>query len=119
MYLVSLTGPFFGYLLRKIAQQEVQDGKRYFQLLHNLLFLVTLSVVGYALWASIQFLWLTVFLVIGANLFVLQLKRKLHPGFAYGLFLLPAFLHSFHTVTASVIFIYGLPVGTLYHGTRS
>jgi len=93
--LIALLGQFFGLLLAKLTKEELKPGKKYFSIL-RVVFLISILV----------FLFLkgfNVFYFLGGLLVGLIIRKEY---FYFGLI-------SNNPVSASLIFIYGLPYGTL------
>lgn len=118
MLLFSLAGIIFGLALTYIAPEELAAGKKYFILSKRLLFVMISLVIIYYLsvGAQVQYLLLFTALLSSAFIFDFKTKRRGHYGFHYLFFVLPYFLimdQTFHLILASLIFLYGLPVGSL------
>ena len=121
---VSLTGIIFGLLLAKIAPEEMEDGKKYFIFIKRLLFIIILVVVSYYFIVVGMMIYFSLFLLLMIILFILELKlknKKLEIS-NYIIFIAPYFLinqRSFHLTLASLIFLYGLPLGSLLKSAYS
>ena len=86
----SFTGILLGWLLAKIAPEELKHGQKYFQLLKQVLFLA-ISLAGLILmWKQNSWLWFFIILVISIGLYVTNLKQKYFPTslFEYLLYIL-------------------------------
>lgn len=118
MLLFSLTGIIFGLSLTYIAPEELAAGKKYFILSKRVLFVMISLVIIYYLSAGKQVQYLLLFTALLSSLFIFDFKtkRRGYYGFHYLFFVLPYFLNentAFHLILASLIFLYGLPVGSL------
>jgi hypothetical protein len=109
--LVALLGIVAGYGLRRMAPEEFSEGKKYFIALKWIFLLSIVSLIGYYL-IAINWLY-AVFFVILMGVASLCGKRGL--GASYIIMVIPYFLFTSERVAvAALIFLYGLPVGTLY-----
>ena len=94
-YIISLLGQYIGYILASKTKEELKQGKKYFKLTC----LILLLLIGvYSLTVSFN----VILLVIGLILGFLIRKEYLYFG-----------LISNNVFIASLIFIFGLPYGTL------
>lgn len=114
--LISLCGIAAGVGLGYIAKEEIVLGKKYLQVLRYVLSFVILSTALFYFLQSQQWILLSVSILIWALLIILSLKWKweileipFYLLFAGFYILIP--LES--TLIASLIFLYGLPVGSL------
>jgi|SRR3989338_8536912 len=100
-YIISLLGQYIGYILASKTKEELKQGKKYFKLTC----LILLLLIGvYSLTVSFN----VILLVIGLILGFLISKEYLYFG-----------LISNNVFIASLIFIFGLPYGTLnYKNTK-
>ena len=94
-YIISLIGQYIGYLLASKTKEELKEGEKYFKL--TCLFLLLITGI-YSLIISFNIILLTIGLILG---FLIS-KEYLYFG-----------LISNNVFTASLIFIFGLPYGTL------
>lgn len=109
--LISLTGIVFGIILAKISPEEMLPGEKYFILIKRVLFILTSVVIFY----FTELIFAIPFVILAVVLFVLDLKLKikwLEIG-NYIIFIVPYFFHFRPELLASLIFLYGLPAGTL------
>lgn len=126
--LLSLSGLLFGLALAYIAPEELKAGKKYFLWLKRILFIVIAVVIADQLASPFPkkiILWiiLIIFLLASVILFILNLIKKKHfqetfsrEIFNYILFFIPYFFMGStegKLLIASLIFLYGLPAGTL------
>ena len=114
--LISLTGIIFGIILAKIAPEELSAGKKLFLIIKRTLFILIFFLVNYYL---IQKIFIIIpFTILMIILFVMELKTNniLYEIATYLLFIIPYFFiaeQSIQLLLASLIFLYGLPTGTL------
>ncbi len=115
--LLSLTGIIAGIALSFIAPEELKPGWKYFRMVKLGLFIVLAGVIGYSFWSRQNFIGVGIFAVLAIILFIINLKfrQRWLELINYLLFITPYFFQSdqFQIMTASVIFLYGLPAGTL------
>ena len=117
--IIALIGIIIGVLLGRIAPEELNKGKKYFILLKKILFLIMLIVLGYFLKGN--YLLLTLSQIIGFGLFYLNIKKYgwYLEGINYLFFVVFYFLNTdfnFKLIISSLLFFYGLPLGSLiYH----
>tara|TARA_Y100000310_G_C20271301_1_gene618156 strand:- start:88 stop:468 length:381 start_codon:yes stop_codon:yes gene_type:complete len=114
----SLTGIFFGYLLTRIAPEELKSGRKYFVLIKRILFILISVFVSFYFIQYVSLLVTLIFVVLFILVFVLQLKIKKTwtELFPFVIFLSSVIFYSeqnFYLVLSSLMFIYGLPVGSL------
>ncbi len=94
-YIISLLGQYIGYLLASKTKEELKQGEKYFKLIC----LILLLIIGfYSLILSFDIILLIIGLILG---FLIR-KEYLYFG-----------LISNNVFLASLIFIFGLPYGTL------
>ncbi len=116
--LLSFTGPLFGLALALIASEELKAGRPYLSWLKRIIFVIIIAVIAVQLAFPPQWLGMILFLSAGLVFFALELKKTsqnslFREGFHYLLFVLAYFLISEKLLAASLIFLYGLPLGTL------
>ena len=124
--LISLLGILFGYLLAKIAPEELKDGRKYFLLMKKILFVALFLIINYYFLINKSYSYLVTFTILCIILFLidlklnLKLKLKLKSQYMeianYIVFIIPYFLIpqiNFQLLIASLMFIYGFPIGTL------
>lgn len=115
--LSSLTGFLFGMILSLIAPEELKPGKKYFLLIKRILFFLLFFTINFFFYQSNQYIYLVIFTIFALNLFVIELRNKsiYYEAFNYAIFIIPYFLtsSSFHILLPSLLFLYGLPAGTL------
>ncbi len=119
--LIALSGLFFGYILTLIAQEELSFGKKYFILVKRLIFLIITLVVLIFFWRN--WMYFSLFLIVSMSVFSLQLNyaywwmELLNYSLLMGSYLVMEFIVdadiSSKLLIASLIFLYGLPAGTL------
>ncbi|MBT4804748.1 hypothetical protein HON71_01105 [Candidatus Woesearchaeota archaeon] len=116
--LFSLTGTIFGLILALIAPEELKAGKKYFILLKRTIFAIIFFLVNYYLYLAKNYYLLIPFTILAIVLFIIEFvqKKPIYELFNYLIFVIPYFFvmdNQFHLLLAGLIFIYGLPTGTL------
>ena len=112
--LFSLLGVVAGFILAKIAPEELELGKKYFIYFQNLLYVLILFVILFFLYPS--YIFMLVFFVSSVVLFFIKRKIIWIEILTYGFFFSSLFLikqQSFYPILASLLFIYGFPIGSL------
>lgn len=114
--LLSLVGILFGFLLAKIAPEELAPGKKYFKFMKVVFYLATLTIVTVFYILNNLYLYLIIIFVLAIILFLLQLKLKhlILDLLTYLLFFTAAYLYydpTFNLLLATSLFLYGFPVG--------
>ncbi|HLC87338.1 MAG TPA: hypothetical protein VJH65_03635 [Candidatus Nanoarchaeia archaeon] len=108
--LIAFSGLIFGILLSKISPEEMKSGKKYFNYLKK----IALAVLVISLiFLTAPFSWYVLLGLIIGYISALLLKRVY---FFLGLALLLSFLTfnpNFTLLVSSLIFIFGLPLGSL------
>ena len=112
--LVSLGGVLAGMLLSHIAQEELAAGKKYFIIIYRIIFVLLSGIIAYFL-SILSFKVLIIFVFSAIVLLTIDLKRPSPYAFYahYFFFLIGYFLSGKPLIVAAIIFLYGLPVGTL------
>ena len=116
MYIIALLGIGAGMILAYLAPEEIEGGKKYFMWLRRILAVIAVGVVMYYAWISskfmfggvlaiVTFIYLSIDWKMGGEWFSLWL----YVIFAIAYFMLPVS----QLLLASVLFLYGLPTGTL------
>lgn len=116
--LIALTGILFGLVLTWIAPEELKPGRKYFLLANKVLFWGIVFTVLFFSFKTNLILLITIF-IIAAALFVIKLKKnsQLLEIPTYLIFIAPYFIiaeQTFQLILASLLFLYGLLVGTLF-----
>ena len=114
--LISLLGIVAGYAVAHIASEELADGRKYFVLIERTLFVIIFVVVIYYQFA--EFITLAIFSFLAIIFFMVSMKRHMWRIANAGLFVMPYLLYQeqqFRIVLASLLFLYGLPLGTLLY----
>lgn len=130
--LISLLGLPIGYLFSFLAAEEIRPGEKYFIWLKRILLIMFLGVLGYGLVMEKRLLLLIILAIGGLVILGIEIIPKLifkqnttkqtRPrswGLAsyalpYAFFILAYFLlPSQQLLLASIIFLYGLPAGTM------
>lgn len=119
--LFALTGIIAGIALSFIALEELKPGWKYFRIGKLSLFVILAGLMGYSFWMMHNFIGISVFAVAAIILFILNLKFY-HPWLEfcnYALFIALYFYQSeqYQLLIASILFIYGLPAGTIIWNT--
>lgn len=112
--LFSLTGIIFGMLLSLISPEEMQPGRKYFQWLRRAFLAAAFLFISFS-FISRRPLALSFLLVLTVLLFLdFKVKNKVLFFSPYLFFIIAYFLmDDVNLRLASIIFIYGLPAGTL------
>lgn len=95
IYLIALVGQFIGLILAKFTKEELKQGKIYFNILKNI---ILVSIIISTLFYKLDIIYLILGLVLA-----LVIKKEY---FYFGLI-------SNNLLFSSLIFIYGLPYGSL------
>jgi hypothetical protein len=120
---IGLSGIFLGIFLAYLTKEEINPGRRYFIVAKDTLFSLILLIIFYLFVINDLFYLLTVFTIIGAVLFLLhfiKFKKDHHLyviNYAYFIVVylfIPELLHQ--AILASLVFVYGLPTGSLLRG---
>lgn len=111
--LITFSGLFVGLILAIIAKEELKPGKPYLILLQNLVFSL---IIFFLLFFNNLAIWLAILMALLT--FIFLLKSKINPIATY-LFLALIFnaalrsLLKVFVLEAALIFIYGIPTGSL------
>ena len=114
--LLSLSGLLGGLLLSYLAREELAVGKRYFVISYRILFILLSLVVAYFITSSSLSIYITMlFLFLATFLLILDFKKSYLVLFLfqYLFFLTGYFIAGKQIIIAVILFLYGLPVGTL------
>lgn len=95
IYILAFIGQFIGHIIAKITKEEIKPGKIYFNWLKNILLLIIII-------SCIYFQFNLLFLIIGLAIGLIINKEYFYFG-----------LISNNLLFGSLVFIYGLPYGTL------
>ena len=120
--LFSLTGIIFGLILAFIAPEELKIGKKYFLLLKRIIFVLIFFLINYYLYLAENYYLLIPFTILAVVLFIIGFvqKKPIYELFNYLNFVVPYFFvtdNQFKLLLATLIFLYGLPTGTLLRKT--
>ena len=115
--LISLLGFVCGIMLAKIAKDELEDGKKYFILMKKILFFAVSFLIIYSFVITAQYLYLILFLILSTVVFI-QKQTPTTEMFTYIIFIIPYFFLQHQILLSSLIFLYGLPTGTLWQATK-
>ncbi len=111
---LSLAGILCGVALSYIAPEELAVGKKYFTWLKRVLWIILLGITGYSFISNYTLL--TIGTVLFVGLLVLDFIKENKYFYALNYILLIAtyfLLSSNQLLFASIMFLYGFPVGTL------
>jgi hypothetical protein len=111
--LVALSGFLTGYLLRRIAKEEVRDGKKYFLMMEKILLVAVFLPALYVSLMSMAVVWVLVITI--SLVLTFTIKRFKLPVTVLVLVLLLTLTQnsSLYMLEASLVFLYWLPAGTL------
>lgn len=109
--LISIAGLVAGMILSYVAKEELSAGRRYFVLIYRIIFVILSLVMMYLLSFPLSI----VFLLFAIILLIADLKMNHTSWFIvhYLFFLSGYFVAGTPLIIAAIIFLYGLPVGTL------
>lgn len=113
---LSLAGVLCGVALSYIAPEELAVGKKYFTWLKKVLWVILLGIMGYSLFLIQNYILLTIGVILFVGLLVLDFMKENKYNYLLNYALLIAtyfLLPSNQLLFASVMFLYGFPVGTL------
>lgn len=110
---ISLSGVLAGIGLSYLAQEELAAGKKYFVMMYRAIFIMLSFITAYFLSGSLVMMMLFLF----SAIFFLALDFRKHHQLMffihYLFFLVGYFLSGKELIIAAMLFLYGLPVGTL------
>jgi hypothetical protein len=112
--LISFAGVLVGYTLAGMTQEELKNGKKYF-LLGEKVMLIAIFVPG--IWHSIiSQRWVVLLIAVLGSLSVYVVRLRLRAIVTYFLTLVLFALlpHPYFVITATLLFLYGFPLGTLF-----
>lgn len=118
---IGLSGVLFGLALSYIAPEELSAGKKYFIILKNFLYVVFGLVTLYFVWGLANLLAVSVLIMlIFGSLLRWKFPKLKFEFITYLVFIFTFILLSilssvenYAVISASIIFLYGLPLGTL------
>ncbi len=111
---ISLSGLLAGIALSRIAPEEFRQGKKYFVLFQRLLFAAISSVILFLSYQNSSFILIPAAAILTALFFAdLKLKKNISYLLHYFFFLMVYFMLDDATLVAALLFLYGLPVGTM------
>ena len=111
--LVAFSGFWAGYWLRRIAKEEVKEGRKYFVLLERALLAAVFVPALYVSLMSMAVVWVLVVAVSLVLTFTIQRFKLPVIGATLILLLMATQNSSLYLLEASLVFLYGLPGGTL------
>ncbi|GEM_PF-1692757 len=112
--LLSLAGLVVGIILSRLAQEELQAGKKYFTLLYRLIFVILSTLLAYYL--SLTSVLVAVLAILLFLLLLITDYLQPRPWLflvQYIFFIVGYFLSGKKLLIAAILFLYGLPIGTL------
>lgn len=116
---ISLTGILCGIALSYISPEELVPGKKYFLLVKRIIHLMFILLIGYLAYSEKNY-WLLIPLILALSLLIMQFKLEKINYYSesanYLIFISPYFFisqNNFQLLLAVLIFLYGLPTGTL------
>ena len=115
---VSLSGLLFGLFLALIAPEELRAGRIYFKTAAAVLFLLIILVGSFYFFSFSEYFILTIFLLTTILIFGVELKYELFWLMIINYLLFSALYFlitetNLQLLLACLIFLYGLPIGTL------
>ncbi|MDP3698510.1 MAG: hypothetical protein Q8R47_02900 [Nanoarchaeota archaeon] len=110
----SLSGLLAGVFLSSLAQEELPAGKKYFILFYRFLFIFLSMLVSYFAYSRFPIL-TAAYLLFSVILITADLRKPSSYLFYahYLFFLIGYFLSGKQLLVATLLFLYGLPIGTL------
>ena len=114
--LISYLGLSAGFLLAVIAKEELKAGKKYFIIAKKIILLLIFA--SMVVLAQLNYIIISAILIV-ITVYLINHSKKEHikTNYAYILFSAILFMSSarleLFTITSSLIFLYGLPAGTL------
>lgn len=108
---LSLAGLLAGIILSYVAKEELSAGRKYFIIMYRIIFILLVAAITYFLYFPI----IIIFLFIAIALLALDTKKRYRSMFLlhYLFFLAGYFFSGKQVIIAAILFLYGLPVGTL------
>ncbi len=114
---IGLSGILFGIALSYIAPEELQSGKKYFLFLRGMFYVLFVLITGYFIWPVMTLMGILIQLILIGGLILRWKTRALKFEPLIYLTFIACFLlvtnANYYPIAATLIFIYGLPVGTL------
>ena len=113
--LASYIGLFMGFILALMAKEEIKPGKKYFLFLQNAI----LSLIFLSLFIFLGLNYIVILLLLACIIIYITKKKKEfnHTIYTYILFSVIFYISSknlnLFIIESSLIFLYGLPTGTL------
>ena len=110
--IVSFLGLAVGVILARVSPEEMPTGRKFFPLLERAV-LVAIAAIFINLFVESIYVRVPLYL-----LAIILLSFRLEPNIVYPLLAFPFFLSSIYlnafTAISALIFVYGLPAGSLY-----
>lgn len=110
--IVISIGLFLGIWLAKIAREELKPGAKYLEVFSDLVLAGVFVVLAF----HYQFDWVVIALLSAgylALLFLNQIKKIYFFYFVFGIFYFITLDSKYFLILASLLFVYGLPMGSL------
>jgi len=108
--LLSFFGVFAGGILALIAPEELKAGEKYWKAAKYIFIFLIIAAVFYF---SLKYSNMTAAILISIALIFLKIANREYPALAFVLFFSAALNENFLFLVASLIFVYGLFIGTL------
>lgn len=109
---IAYLGVMGGYALALISPEELKPGKKYFEALHMICFILVMLLLMYfrsPTWGAISLMAVGVFIKVGRG----RAAQKIAYGILGAMFAVMAQVPILFKITASLIFIFSLASGTL------
>jgi len=122
--IIALLGIAIGFIVSMFAFEELEAGQKYFIWLKRLLLGLIFVCVNYQFLVTGHFLVTLVFTGLIVTLFTLELRKQMFKvEYGYYILFILAFIQmklflvdvNYLLVLASLVFLYGIPLGTLVH----
>lgn len=124
LLIVSLLGVVVGFIVSMFALEELEAGQKYFVWLKRLILILIFVCVNYQFLATGHFLVVLLFTGLIVILFTLELRKQLFKvEYGYYILFILAYVQmklflvdvDYLLILASLVFLYGLPLGSLVH----
>ena len=118
LYFLGLSGVGAGVLLALIAPEELLPGEKYLRRLQGVLLGLLFATGIFVLTQAREWLILAIFIVLFLTVIVISTLRTRIPHEIYFVCILPFVHTSLVTLFTVILFLYGLPTGTLLWGQK-
>jgi len=116
---IVFLGPFAGAALAMIAPEEFNTGKKYFILFKSIMYLLAiLAAVGFTIYSGLSYLIAVLMAILITALFVKKHRDIMRYAALAVVFYMSTASQQLFILISSMIFMYGLPVGTLLAGDK-